>query len=201
MDLYHPLKFVASGEDLYGPDIHLSWHSGPVPPRTKWLNQKSGGWSLFLAKRRQPILEQHRGLFIWGASLAGCLPETDFPCPSLGLQRLCQGESGQKEVENSLFTFHWETWTRNQCFRPSLSRFPRQDSLTLQSALKEAVAEIVQSFYKDFHVAFTARKTPSLSGCLQNTDSLRNLAFLPGRARGLFCKGKHMYNCWGNIHV
>lgn len=36
-------------------------------------------------------------------------PETDFPCPSLGLQRLVrQGESGQGEVENSS-TFRWET--------------------------------------------------------------------------------------------
>lgn len=139
----------------------LTFSCPDIPPRAKWLKQKSGGWSLFPPKRRQLILEQHRGLFIWGASLAGCPPETDFPCPSLGLQRFRQGESGQKEVENSLFTFHWETWTRNQCFRPSLSRFPRQDSLTLQSALKGAVAETVQSCCKDFHVAFTARKTPS----------------------------------------
>lgn len=101
-------------------------------------------------KRGQVILEQHRGLFIWGASLAGCPPETDFPWPSLRLQRLRQGESGQKEVENSLFTFHWETWTRNQCFRPSLSRFPRQDSLTPQSALRRAAAETVKAAAKAF---------------------------------------------------
>lgn len=95
------------------------------------------------------------------------------------------------------FLIHISLRNLNQksCFRPSLSRFPRQDSLPLQSALKEALAETVQSCYKDFHVAFTARQTPSLSGWLQNTDSLRNLAFLPGRARGLFCEKKHMYNC------
>lgn len=65
-----------------------------------------GEWSLSPARRRQLILEQHRGLFIWGASLAGCPPEIDSPCPRLGLQRLRQGESGQGEVENSSFAVH-----------------------------------------------------------------------------------------------
>ena len=78
----------------------------PGSSQSKQLKQKSGGWSLFPAKRRYLILEQLRTLFIWGANLAGCPPETDFFCPSLGLQRFRQGESGQEEVENSSFTFH-----------------------------------------------------------------------------------------------
>lgn len=43
----------------------------------------------------------------------------------------------------------------------------------LQSALKGDVAGTAQGCHEDFHVAFTARKTPSPCGCLQNTDSLR----------------------------
>lgn len=46
----------------------------------------------------------------------------------------------------------------------------------LESALEEAVARTAHHCHEDFHVPFT--KTPSPSGCLQYTDSLRIWLFL-----------------------
>ena len=119
--------------------------------------------------------------------------------PQAGLQRFWQGKSGQEEVENFSFTFHWETWTRNQCFRPTLSCFPRQDSPILQSALKGAAAGTVQSCREGSHVAFPVRKTPSLSVCLQNTDSLR--IWLSVQAgHGDYFSRENSCNCCCNTH-
>lgn len=58
----------------------------------------------------------------------------------------------------------------------------------LQSALKEAVEGREQGCREDFHVAFTARKTPFPPGCLQNTDSLRIWLFFQAGHRDYFSR-------------